>query len=167
MSARIRQTKNLENSGFFDFVERYWIVILGLLIGIPFMYRYFYDADTKNEVNEVEEAIKLNNAVNLTPQTQLKALQKITVNQGYHTWAWKIANALGTLQLNQNKWYDFLRPSTWTENDADAYQLLKQVTNTGQKKVLSELYFTLTARNLQTDVLNLLDKDERMKLTLF
>lgn len=168
MSARIRLAGNPEkNTGFLDFIERYWIVILGLLIGIPFMYRYFYDADKKDTINEIEEEIKLVQAANRSPKTQLEQLNKITTNKGYHTWARDIAHAFGTLEQNQNNWWDFLNPKGWTENDADAYQLLKKVTNTGQKRVLTELYFVLTGKNLQDDVLMLLDKNELMKLTLF
>ncbi len=161
------RTKNLESSGFFVFLERYGFVLLGLIFAIPFVYRYLQDSNTKTEQNEVEEQIKLNNVVNLSPVTQLDALNKITKNQAYHNWARSLANNFGTLQLNQNHWYDFLNPKSWSENDTEIYNSLKQITNTGQKRIISELYFVLTARNLSTDVSTLLDKDLLIKLPLF
>ncbi|TRX16737.1 hypothetical protein [Flavobacterium franklandianum] len=163
----IRKANQPVNKGFFAIIERYWLVILGLILLIPVLFRYLKDSNTKSEVNEVEEQIKLNNVVNLSPVTQLEALSKIEPNQAYHNWARSIAHHLGTLYLNQGNWYDFANPKSMTENDQEAYKLLAQITNTGQKKILSELYFTLTARNLSTDVTSLLDKEFLIKLKLF
>lgn len=167
MSTRNIRTQNPVSSGFFGFLEKYGLVLLGLIFAIPFVYRYIQDSNTKTEQNEVEEQIKLNNVVNLSPVTQLDALNKITTNQVYHNWARSLANNFGTLQLNQNHWYDFLNPKSWSENDNEIYNSLRQITNTGQKRILSELYFVLTARNLSTDVSTLLDKDLLIKLPLF
>ncbi|TRX29649.1 hypothetical protein FNW25_01435 [Flavobacterium franklandianum] len=167
MISRNARTQSPVGSGFFGFIERYFAVILGLIIALPFLYRFFQNENTKTEVNEVEEQIKLNNVVNLSPITQLDALNKVSKNQSYHNWARSLANNFGTLQLNQNHWYDWANPKTWTENDTDLYNSLKQITNTGQKRILSELYFILTARNLSTDVSTLLDKNLLIKLPLF
>ena len=167
MNSRNTRTQNPVGSGFFGFIEKNWVILLGLIFAVPLIYRYFQDADTKSEVNEVEEQIKLNNVVNLSPSTQLSALNKVTTNQFYHNLARSLANNLGTLHLNQGHWYDFLNPKSWSENDADVYNSLRQITNTGQKRIVSELYFILTARNLSTDVSTLLDKDLLIKLPLF
>ncbi len=163
---RKTNSKSLVNSGFLDIIERYWMVLLGLVLAVPVVLRYLKDSQVKNEVNDLEEQIKLNDAINLSPITQLSALNKITTNQTYHNWARSLAHNLGTLYQTKGFW-SFLDPKGWTENDQNVYDLLVNVQNAGQKRTLSELYFTLTSKNLNEDVVRLLDDELLKKLPLF
>lgn len=168
MRQRANNLRNSTNSGFLSFIERFWVVILGLIIFTPVLLRYLKDASVKNQTNDAEEEIKLTATANLSPITQLVGMNKITTNQGYHKWALSLSQNLGTLYSNRGKWYDI--PSwlrSLTENDKKVYELLKNVTNTSQKRILNELYFFLVQRNLNEDVTTLLDPELLIKLPMF
>lgn len=167
MSVRRTNAQNSVNSGFLAIIERYWLVIVGLILATPFVLRYMKDSDVKNEINDVEEEIKLNSAQNLSPITQLSGMRKITTNTAYHTWALGLAQHLGTLYSARSSWNPFDWARSLTENDKEVYELLKNVQNTGQKRILTELYFFLVQKNLNEDVVKLLDKELLAKLPLF
>lgn len=168
MQVRRTNVQNSVNSGFLAVIERYWYVIIALILATPVILRYLKDANTDGEANDAEEQIKLNAIANLSPITQLTGMNKITTNQGYHKWALSLASNLGTLYASRASWYsvsDWFRAAT--ENDEKVYNILKQVQNTGQKRILNELYFFLIQKNLNEDVIKLLDPELLAKLPLF
>lgn len=166
---RVRtQNKNPDTvSGFFDLIQKYWIVILGLIFAIPVVLRYLKDSQVKNEINDTEEQIKLNQAANLDPIKQLVGLNKITTNPYYQNMARNLAHNLGTLYETRGGFFAFLNPRSWTENDTAVYNDLKQLINSGQVKTVSDCYFFLTGKNLREDVIKLLDSELLAKLKLF
>jgi hypothetical protein len=154
--------------GFLAVIERYWIVLVGLILATPVVLRYLKDSQVKNEINDTQEQIKLNASANLTPLTQLAGMNKITTNVAYHNWALQLAKDLGTLYTSRASWWnlwDKLRGAT--ENDKDVYNSLIQINNQSQKRVLNELYFFLVQRNLNEDVMTYLDPEFLKKLPLF
>lgn len=166
----LRQTnvKNSVHSGFLAIIERYWLVLLGLIVATPILLRYMNDANSQAKVNDAKNENRLNEVANMSPITQLSAMNKITTNSAYHVWAQKIAADLGTLYSARAKWYsffDFFR--SITENDTALYNDLKDVTNPGQKRILTDLYFVLTSKNLTEDVITYLDTEYLKKLPLF
>jgi hypothetical protein len=168
MQRTTRKTRNSVNSGFLSIIERYWLVIIGLIVGTPFLLRYLKDSSVKNYTNDLQEQIKTNATANLSPITQLSGMNKITTNKAYHDWALSLAKDLGTLYSSRASWYSiFDWTRSLTENDTAVYNSLKQVSNTGQKRILGELYFFLVQRNLNEDVVKLLDKELLAKLPLF
>jgi hypothetical protein len=167
MSVRRTNAQNSVSSGFLAIIERYWLVIVGLILAVPFILRYLKDANTQGEENDSEEEIKLNAIANMSPITQLSGMNKITTNQAYHTWALGLAQHLGTLYSARSSWNPFDWARSLTENDKEVYDLLKNVQNTGQKRILTELYFFLVQKNLNEDVVKLLDKELLAKLPLF
>lgn len=162
--------KPSSNGGFLDIVERYWLVLLGLIIGYPIIMRYFKDSSTKFEINNQEEKEKLLVASNNNPAQQVENLNSVTTNYFYQNLARNVAKDLGTNIASKEAgfWsFKWLNPSTWTENDQKVFDSLKQLTNTGQVKTVANCYYVLTRRNLYDDVKQYLDDDLLIKLPLF
>lgn len=161
--------KPLQTGGFLATVERYWLVLLGLIIGYPIIMRYFQDASTKDIINKQEENEKVLASVVQNPVTQLNELKKITSNTYYHNIARNIAVAFGTDVLNKEA--GFLTWATswgsWVEDEEKAYLNLLAITNTGQQKVIVQLYYVLTRRDLNYDVKKYMSDDYLNKLPLF
>ena len=153
--------------GFFELIERFWIVILGLILATPVILRYLKDSQVKNEVNDSQEQIKLNVSQNLSPIKQLEGLNKITLNPFYHKLAFSLAHNLGTIYQSRGGFLSFLNPRTWSENDKEVYNDLKKLTNSGQIKTVVKCYFFITGKNLREDVTRLLDSELLKKLPLF
>lgn len=167
MRARTQRNEPDTLSGFFDLIKKYWIVILGLIFATPVILRYLKDSQVKNEINDQEEQIKLNQSANLSPISQQSGLNKITTNMFLQNMARSLAHNLGTLYQSKPHWWSILDPRGWTENDKAVYDDLKQLTNSGQIRLVSECYFFLTAKNLKEDVRTLLDTELFSKLPLF
>lgn len=162
--------KPLLTGGFLPTIERYWLVVLGLIIGYPIIMRYMKDASTKSYINNQEESEKIIAAQNNNPAQQLENLNAVTTNYFYQNIARNVAKDLGTnIATKESTFLDFkwLNPSTWTENDTEIYNSLKQLVNSGQVKTVSNCYYVLTRRNLYDDVKQYLDKDLLNKLPLF
>lgn len=161
--------KPSSNGGFLDIVERYWVVLLGLIIGYPIIMRYFQDASTKDTINKQEEKEKLLVSANQNPVDQLTELNKITANTFYHNLSRNIAISFGTNVLTkESDFFTYLfNPSVWTESDEEAYNQLKPLVSAGQVKIVTQCYYVFTRRNLMDDVKTYLDKKYLEKLPLF
>lgn len=170
MATLNRRKEPLKLGGFLDYVERYWLVLLGLIIGYPIIMRYFKDASTKSEINNQEEKEKLLVSASNNPVLQVKELNHVTTNYFYQNLARNVAKDLGTnIATKEAGFWDFkwLNPATWTENDKKIYDSLKQLVNTGQVKTVANCYYVLTRRNLYDDVKQYLDDELLNKLPLF
>jgi hypothetical protein len=163
-----RQT-NVKNSnmGFLALIERYWLVLVGLIFATPVILRYLKDSQVNNETNDTQENIKLAVSQNLDPIKQQSELNKITNNPFYQNMARNLAHNLGTVYQARLGFWSFLDPRSWTENDQLIYDDLKLLKNSGQVKTVVSCYFFLTGKNLREDVLKLLDSELLKKLPLF
>ena len=157
----------VNDTGFLALIERFWIVILGLILATPILLRYLKDSQVKHEVNDTQEQIKLNTSQNLNPLKQQTELNKITSNQYLQTVARNVAANLGTLYQSRGGMFAWLNPRGWTENDTLVYNDLKNLNNPGQVRLVIELYFFLTGKNLREDVSTLLDTELLAKLKFF
>ncbi|WP_310560620.1 hypothetical protein [Flavobacterium sp.] len=167
MQPRQNNARNSDSSGFLAVLERYWYVILGLILATPMLLRYLKDSQVSNEINDTEETIKLNTSKNLDPLKQQLELNKITTNLFYQNMARNVAANLGVLYESRSGFWFWANPRTWTENDQLVYNDLKQLINSGQVKTVSNCYFFLTGKNLREDVTRLLDTELLAKLPLF
>ncbi|WP_395048385.1 hypothetical protein [Flavobacterium sp.] len=167
MQPRQNNARNSDSSGFLAVLERYWYVILGLILATPVVLRYLKDSQVANEVNDTQETIKLNVSKNLDPIQQQSELNKITTSPYYQNMARNVAANLGVLYEVRGGFLSWLNPRTWTENDQLVYNDLKQLKNSGQVKTVSNCYFFLTGKNLREDIIRLLDTELLAKLTLF
>jgi predicted histidine transporter YuiF (NhaC family) len=166
--ASVRKTsQNSVHSGFLALIEKYWLVLIGLIVAVPLLLRYMKDAQTSDTVNNVEENIKLNVSKNLDPVKQQSALNAITTSVFYQDMARNVAANLGTLYQVRGGFLSWLNPRTWTENDQLIYNDLKLLKNSGQVKTVSNCYFFLTGKNLREDIIKLLDSELLAKLPLF
>jgi hypothetical protein len=167
-SRQVNSRKDPFNNGFFELIQKYWVVILGLILGIPVIMRYLRDAETLGNKNNAEEKEKDLVVSNGNPISQLVELNKITSNQFYHNLARNLAIHLKTdIQTKEAPWYAYLNPFSWSENDEKAYNQLKQIANVGQRTTVVKCYYVLTRRNLLDDVKKMLDSDLIVKLPLF
>lgn len=160
--------KNSVNSGFLSILERYWLVILGLIFLIPVILRYLRDSQTKSQINDLQEIEKLLVANNENPFNQSQVLNTITVNPFYQNLARNIAIDLGTnIRVKDASFWNLINPKGWTENDAKVFNHLKSITNSGQRTTVVNCYYVLTRRNMMDDIKTLLDPQLLQQLPLF
>jgi len=168
MATRQRTVKNSANAGFLALIEKYWLVLLGLLISIPYLVRYYKNQGTIDFANNIVQGEKVLAAQNENPVSQLGEFNKVTSNVYYHNLARNIAIHLGTdIQTKDASWTSWFNPRGWTENDEKAYNQLRFITNVGQRTTVAKLYYILTRRNMLDDVKKYLDSDLLIKLPLF
>lgn len=132
-------------SRFFELIKEYWLIIIAGILLIPYILRYIQKQDVKQlEANAQAEIDKLK-VENSDPVKQQANANSITTNAGYQKIAHDVAYHLGV----NFAWYD---PRGWTENDSDAFNLLKNL-NSGQLKIVGTLYNKVyaTGRNLKDD----------------
>lgn len=155
-------------SPFMEFIKKYWLIMVGVALAFPYILRYLKDAETQDLINKREENEKQLASANQNPLSQLAELNKITTDPFYHNIARNVAVHLGyDIQTKDASWFDFLNPYGWTENDEKAYNELKKIINSGQKRTVTACYYVLTRRNLADDVKKVLDSDLLIKLPLF
>lgn len=161
---RNRNKNRSDLDGFFNWVRTNWIVVLGLLLGVPFVYRYMKDQVQITKVQNDE--IKGENQVleNINPVTRASAADKITTNKGVQSAAADLAHHLGTKYNDTGNWYDILNPRGWFENDDKVLSILKYQVN--NYHLVERLYFEVYSkrRNLKDDVNKLLDAPELVQL---
>lgn len=169
-----RNSKNNQNNAVndsLDFIKRNWLIITGLLIAIPYIKRYLDDQKTAISINKAENVVKETQAQtqiikeiklieNQNPLTQLQKRAKITSNTALWSASTSLAHDLGTKYKDAGKWYNFLNPRGWTENDESARKTL--VYQSKNFYLLEKLYNQVdtNSRNLRNDILEYLDKDE-------
>lgn len=162
-----RKVQSAETSPLMEFVKKYWLVVVGVVMGFPILLRYLKDQETETNKNNVEEAEKNLVIINQNPLTQLEELNKITKDTFYHNLARNVAINMGyDIQTKEATW-QYLNPFGWTENDEKVYLELKKIINLGQKRTVIACYYVLTRRNLSDDVKKTLDSDLLIKLPLF
>lgn len=128
-------------------VIRYWVVILILLAALALFFK------KKKKVEHPDED-KSNQAARVLSDKGIGVQQAAE----YSLIASQVSHHLGTA-------YSAWDPRSWSENDKDVYNLLKDLTKQDYKHV-SQLYFEVYAkgRTLSTDLAKLLDKDLYKKL---
>ncbi|MGL3000507.1 hypothetical protein [Flavobacterium sp. RSSB_23] len=167
--------KNKNNSFDWDasmqFLQKYWIVILGLIIAVPWIQNYLEEMKTKNQNDKLEndvEKIETKKAVekeiklldNKNPLTQKQKRLKITGSSELWAASEKLASDFGFAIQDSGDWWDFAKPRKWTENDESIRNTLLKYRN--YFSILEKLYFQVDtdSRSLRADILKYLDKSE-------
>lgn len=156
--------------GFLETLQKYWFVLLALILAIPYLMRYYKNQAVNDVVNDVVQNEKEIVAQNQNPATQLAGLNKITTRVDLQTIARNIAHNLGTsIRVKEISWTDpaFWNPKGFTENDEKAYNQLKKINYATSRDLVAKCYYFLTRRNMFDDVRDLLDEEYRAKLPLF
>ncbi|MDD5151424.1 MAG: hypothetical protein PHC28_13280 [Flavobacterium sp.] len=160
---------NSVKSGFLDIIERYWVVMLGLVFGVPVLFRYLRDSQTKDTVNNAEEAVKtqqgLTTVLNKDYTTQLTGLSKITTLLYIQTVARNVSVILMTDK--PDTWTNSINPLYWFPDSNDLYRNLSQIKSQNALNLTAKCYQFLTNRNLLNDVKSRMSKDLLLKLPLF
>jgi hypothetical protein len=159
-----RNKNRSQLDGFFNWVKTNWVVVLGMLLVVPLLYRYLKDQAQITKVQNNE--IKGENQVleNINPETRTNNANKITADKGIQNAAAELAHHLGTKYSDTGNWYDIFNFRGWTENDTEVLRILKyQVRN---YHLVERLYFEVYSkrRNLKDDVNKLLDAKELVQL---
>lgn len=169
MQNRQRTQTNGENS-FLNMLQRYWFVLLALILGIPYLIRYYKNQAVTDIVNDVVQDEKEIVAQNQNPVTQLQGLNKITTRVDLQTIARNVAYNLGTSIRTKEvtplslAWWN---PKGFTENDEKTYNQLKKINYASSRDLVAKCYYFLTRRNMFDDVRELLDDEYKAKLPLF
>lgn len=155
---------------FLEMMEKYWFIILGLVLAIPYLIRYYKNQAVADLVNNVELDEKQIVSQNKNPITQIAGLNAITSRVDLQTIARNVAFNFGTsIRTKEVGVFDsaFWNPKGWTENDEKAYNQLKKINYVESRDLVAKCYYFLTRRNLFDDVRDLLDEQYKSKLTLF
>ena len=170
MSTARNQRKPPINGGFLPLIERYWFVVLGIVLAIPYLVRYYKNQATTEVVNDMVQEEKIIVAENKNPITQQAGLNKITTRLDLQAIARNVAFNLGTnIRTKEVTWTDsaWWNPKGLTENDERAYNQLAKINHESSKILVTKCYYFLTRRNMVDDVKELLDPTLRSKLKLF
>ena len=163
-----RLSNNGGNSPVMDFIKKYGLVIGVLLIGIPYLYRYYVSAQADDEVQALQQDDKTTAAQAANPVTALAGLNKITTRTELHDIARNTAYHFGTnVQIKNADWSSWFNPRGWSENDEKAFNQLKQIKQATSRDLVVKCYYFLTQRDLSSDVRTLLDDEYKKQLPLF
>jgi hypothetical protein len=156
------------SSPVMDFLKKYGLIIVGLLVGFPYLLRFYKDQQTLDTINNLEESDKVLAAQNVNPTISQMGLDKITSRLDLQNIARNVAYHLGTsIQTKNASWVSWLNPRGWSENDEKAFQQLKLINYATSLDLVVKCYYFLTQRNLLTDVRTLLDEEYKKQLPLF
>jgi hypothetical protein len=164
------RNKSAPNASILETLQKYWFLLLVIILGIPYLIRYYKNQAVTDIVNDVVQNEKEIVAQNQNPTTQLQGLNKITTRIDLHEIARNIAYNFGTSVRTKEttimnlSWWN---PKGWTENDEKAYNQLKKINYASSRDLVAKCYYFLTRNNLYDDVKNLLDEEYRSKLPLF
>ena len=162
-------------SQLLEFLKKYWLFIVFLLVGFPYLKRYLDDQkektrladearklEAKKQADKTAAETKLVN--NTNPITQNKTRSLITSNKELHSVSSNLAHHFGVAYSDTGNWYDFLNPKGFTENDHEILQLL--VTYRRYFVVIEKLYFEVdtNSRNLRKDIVKYLDPKDLKEL---
>ncbi|MFV5699003.1 hypothetical protein ACM55H_11605 [Flavobacterium sp. ZT3R17] len=164
-----RKVNNGGESPFLQIISKYWFVILALLLGVPYLVKYYKDAIQAGKADTVANEQKDLALANQNPTTLVAELNKVTINPFYHNLAKNVSIAFGTdVLVKDAPWYTgILYPMSAFENDEDAYNQLKLLKNSGQVSTVSKCYYILTRNDFVYDVKKNLDSQYLKKLPLF
>lgn len=165
--ARTYTQSHSKKGDFVTLIKTNWILILGVIVGGPILYRYVKEQLLLNK--EQNEDIKAETQIllNQNPLTRQQQADKITLDKNVQRSAENLAHHLGTKYSDAGNWYDIFNPRGWTENDNEVLTILQvQVRNI---HLVERLYFEVYSkrRNLKDDVNKLLDKPQLEKLKAY
>lgn len=127
------------------FIKKYFVYILVLILVIVLAFLKIFKSKPKDK--------------NGTADAELNSLG-VNDNFDYKTTALNLAHHLGTA-------YSPYDPRSWSENDQEVYDIMKNLTQ-AQFDVVAHLYFTVYAKGktLSADLARLLDSSLYEKLTV-
>ena len=166
-----KPNKTFDPAPIMDFLQKYWIIIAGLIFALPWIKNYLDEMQATNKKsaleNEVEVKEKKAEAIkdtirleNKNPLTQKQKRMTITGSSKLWAASTQLAHHFGVTYSDDGNWYDFMRPRGLTENDEEIRNILLKYRAYFSK--LEKLYFQVdtNSRSLRKDIIQYLDKDD-------
>ncbi len=158
-----------------DFLLKYWMVIIPLIILLPVAYKWLkYQLKSITEQGEEDRKdrdFRNNRNQDIYRENCLAAIHEFEQNGGVlHRSADDIMNAarsiahhLGIVYSDTDNWWSWLDPRGWTENDRATADLILEFQD--DFFVLGECYYFATrSRNLIDDAIKYLDRRQHERL---
>lgn len=156
------------NSPLMAFLKKYGLILVLGLLGIPYLYRYYVDAEAKDKKAKLDADQQIMQTQVGNPAQEKIGLDLITTRVDLQDIARNVAFNLGTnIQTKNAGWLSWLNPRGWTENDLAVYNELKKINYAASRDLVAQCYYFLTQRDLLVDVKALLDEEYKQKLPLF
>jgi len=151
----------------------YWLLIIGALIAIPLLYKYYMNFVSTSAENAVVNSEKDMQTANQSPVTQSQGLNKITTRLEVQQIAKNVAHHFGTDILTKeasSDWFGLgvlLHPTSWSENDQEALIELLKVKQPLTVPLVISCYYFITRRDLKNDIKSYLPDSYIKQLPLF
>jgi hypothetical protein len=166
----INRTKSQANTVWlFDFLQKYWLVILGVIVCYPLLKKW-YDKFTQDaEEKALEDAEKDLKIAVSNPMTKEIELNKITPRKEVHDIAESLAVWLGTnKQTKDASWYTWItEPMSNFENEKETINELLKVKQVTTVPLVIGCYYVITRRDLKADLKKYLSTSDLKKVPLF
>lgn len=139
-----------------DFLERYWMALLILILAWPFIRKYSMNmsASVQKTAEEIEKDRLFKE--NKNPEVKLSKLEQITPRTDIHSAAEQLAHHFGVKYSDTGSWLDWFKPKGWTENEKEIADIVLYQRN--NYALLEKCYYVVTrSRNLTDDILEYVD----------
>lgn len=166
-----KPNKEINLAPVMDFLQKYWLLIAGLIFALPWIKKYIDEMNASNKKDSLENAVEVKETIHQTnkdlkrlenqnPLTQKQKRMRITMGSELWGASQQLAEDFGIIYSDNGKWYDFLNPRGWTENDENIRNTLLKYRK--YFNILEKLYFQVdtNSRSLRADILKYLDKNE-------
>jgi hypothetical protein len=164
------RTKSQANTVWlFDFLQKYWILITGIILFYPLLKKW-YDKFTQDaEEKELENAENDLRIAVSNPMTKEVELTKITPRKEVHDIAESLAVWLGTnKQTKDAPWYTWVtEPFSNFENEKETINELLKVKQVNTVPLVIGCYYVITRRDLKADLKKYLSTSDLRKVPLF
>jgi hypothetical protein len=149
-----------ENSPFFEFLIKYWFILVALIFAVPYVFRFIREQGIKNLEQDEKLQVEQNQVLNANPNNETTARQNITKLTGVSSSRGKeLAQISHNLAHYLGFIYPMWDPRSWTEDDELIYLEFRKMKQT-EIQTVKNLYYSVDApgRNLQDDCRKVLDE---------
>jgi hypothetical protein len=131
-----RQNKGT-SSGWMEYLKKHWYIILGIIIALPFVYKYL-----RNQLQSIAD--NQQSIIRDNPEMLDDALSGVTTNRAVQIAAKKVYECFN---IPKSIW-GWGNPNNWGENDQGAWDAIMSVSPGGVvPDVLIDCYFLTSGGN--------------------
>jgi hypothetical protein len=172
---RNNQQKSM-GAKFMDFIAKYWVWILGIIILLPWLIKYakkmFASIEETNQELEKDALFRENTNPQVLNDKFDAALDNYERSGGliYGTReqvklaARQLADSLGTLYWDTDKWWSVFDPRGWTENDIATADIL--IENRSDINPIGICYTIVTRQHdLTADIIKYLNPQQKERVS--
>lgn len=166
----VNRTKSQANTVWlFDFLQKYWLILVGIIIVYPLLKKWYEKFTQDAEERELENSEKDLKIAVSNPVTKTIELNKISPRPEVHSIAEALAVWLGTnKQTKDAPWYTWItEPFSNFENEDQAVKELLKVKQASTVPLVIASYYVITRRDLKADLKKYLSTSDLKKVPLF